>query len=315
MGAVVVGRRRGAARRRLRGRYVRWRSTAFVGVRELVYVLVRRSGLAWTLRALGPRRRVAVLVYHNPEPRLFARHLRYIAGSSRLIPLDTLVDALHSGDWSRIPRRAVVLTFDDGHAGNRALLDLLRGFGARPTIFLCSQIVGTRRRYWYTAVEPRVRQELLALPDDVRRDRLEREFGFSETAEDADRQALDLEELAEMLPHVDFQAHTRFHPLLPACADERCREEVAGSKAEVERLTGRSCEHFAYPQGAYGEREVAAVRAAGFRSARTTEIGWNVPGTDPYRLKVLGMPDGASVDALATQLAGIPLLRELVFLR
>ena len=53
----------------------------------------------------------------------------------------------------------------------------------------------------------------------------------------------------------------------------------------MEQLTGAACEHFAYPNGDYGSREIATLEAAGYKTARTCDIGWNDHKTDPYRLK------------------------------
>jgi hypothetical protein len=49
----------------------------------------------------------------------------------------------------------------------------------------------------------------------------------------------------------------------------------------------------------------ALVRRAGYRSARTIDIGWNTKWTDPFRLKVLGTEDDASINRLAADLTGI----------
>ena len=90
--------------------------------------------------------------------------------------------------------------------------------------------------------------------------------------------------------------------------------QIAESRLEVERITGRPCTAFAYPNGRYGEREVELVRAAGFTSARTIETGWNTPDTDPFRLRILGMPDDASLGVVAAQATGLPYLRDLMYL-
>jgi peptidoglycan/xylan/chitin deacetylase (PgdA/CDA1 family) len=39
------------------------------------------------------------------------------------------------------------------------------------------------------------------------------------------------------------------HPILPMCSDEVAEHEIAGSKAEVEELTGQPCRHFSIPNG------------------------------------------------------------------
>lgn len=296
-----------------RARYVRFRSRGFALAKEILYAAVRWSGLAALVRNTVVRRRVAIVVYHNPTPEALERHLRYMARRATFIPLDLLVDALRARDWTRIPPKSVVVTVDDGHAENYRLLEVFRRHGVRPTVFLCSQIVGTGRRYWWTAVPHAHRRELMAVPNEERLRLLAERFGYVQHAENGSRQALGAVELARMREVFDFGAHTRFHPALPRCSDAEAREEIAGSRAEVAALGGRECRHFAYPNGLYGERELRLVREAGYASARTIETGWNDERTDPYRLRVLGIPDDGSVNALAAQLAGIRYLRDLIF--
>ncbi|HEX6489823.1 MAG TPA: GNAT family N-acetyltransferase, partial [Gaiellaceae bacterium] len=100
-------------------------------------------------------------------------------------------------------------------------------------------------------------------------------------------------------------SHTRFHPILPRCSDERAASEILDSKAEVEALTGRPCRHLAFPNGSYGERELRLARRAGYVSARSFDPGWNDSGTDRYRLRAFGVPDDSSVNRLAATLAGL----------
>lgn len=102
----------------------------------------------------------------------------------------------------------------------------------------------------------------------------------------------------------DLQSHGRFHPMLPGCSEDEARDEIAQSKRELEELVGGRCEHFAYPGGAFTERDARLVERAGYLSARTVDIGWNHPATDPYRLRVLSI-DASSPTMLAAELSGL----------
>ena len=252
---------------------------------------------------------MCVLVYHDPPPSLLERHLEYLSKHYRFLALGELVDALHARDWRRIPPKSVVLTFDDGHRGNADLLPLFRRYGVRPTIFICSQLVGTNRHFWFSgASDP---EALKRLPNDERLVRLERETGFSPTREypTNERQTLSRAEIEQMKEHVDFASHTRFHPLLPSCTDEECEVEIRESKAEVERLTGEPCRHFSHPNGDYSPREIEMIKAAGYVSARTMDFRWNGVTTDPFGLKAVPVLDDASVNRLVADIAGVaPLL-------
>jgi peptidoglycan/xylan/chitin deacetylase (PgdA/CDA1 family) len=258
---------------------------------------------------------VGILLYHNPEPEVLEQHLRYLGERYRFIALDDVVDALRSGDWDRIPPRSLVVTLDDGHRGNVSLVPLFERAGIRPTLYVCTQIVGTRRRFWWMELDTKTRERLFAVPNVERLRVLAEEHGFDQEAESAngDRQALDADDLAAVLTSVDLQAHTRFHPVLTSCSDEEAEREIAGSRIEVEQLSGRSCRHFSYPNGYYTDREIELARAAGYASARTIETGWTDATSDPYRLKILGISDDASVNLLAAQLSGLPYVRDLMY--
>lgn len=256
-----------------------------------------------------------MLLYHDPAPALFERHLEYLSRRYRFITLAQLVDAL--GDrrrFSKLPPNSVVITFDDGLRGNRALLPLFRRYRVVPTIYLCTRIVDTDRHYWF--LEPGVDVERLkGVPNDERVAHLREHTGFTDTREypEASRQSLTLAEIEEMKDSVDFQSHSLTHPVLTLTAEMQCRDEIFASKEEVEALTGRPCLHFSFPNYDYSERELRLVREAGYRSARTGDIGWVGPDCDPFRLKLLVMGgDLSSVNVLASHLSGTRAVSRLV---
>lgn len=80
---------------------------------------------------------------------------------------------------------------------------------------------------------------------------------------------------------MEVGAHTRTHPRLPTCTDAELRDEIAGSKADLEALIGAPVTQFCYPYGDLDERVVAATRQAGFLAATTTRRGRARPGDDP----------------------------------
>jgi peptidoglycan/xylan/chitin deacetylase (PgdA/CDA1 family) len=276
-------------------------------LRELAAFALRWSGLPFLVRHTIARRRVTIALYHDPTPEQFERHLRYLSRRYTFITLDHLVEAIRAGDASRLPPRSLVVTFDDGHRGNRALQPLFERYGLRPTIYLVSRVVGTRRRFWFRHVGEAQSHALMSLPHDERLEVLRQRSGFTPTTEylEEDPQALSLAEISGLAGCVDFESHTCFHPSLVTCSDAECEAELRDSKRDLEKLLGRECRHFSYPNGDYSEREVRLARAAGYLSARTVDVGWNDAGTDPYRLRITGVTDDASIDLLAAQLSGI----------
>ena len=258
------------------------------------------SGIVYATRALLWRDRVAILLYHDPDPQTLDAHLAYLKTICDLIPLEDL----HKPGNGR-PR--AVITLDDGHAGNAQLLPVFVKHGVRPTICLCSRIVGRPRTHWwlYPGAEHAGIERLKRETNDQRLAELE-VLGFHQDVDDR-ATGLTFEQIDAMRVQVDFQSHTCFHPILTRCSDDECGDEIRRSKREIAELVG-SCEHFAYPNGNYGTRELEYVKAAGYKTARTCDVGWNDMHTDPFRLRTLIISDHAPVRWFALQLTGIPRL-------
>lgn len=216
----------------------------------------RLRSLVW--RARGGRAPAEpgfrILFYHRVSddrdelavtPGRFREQMELLAGQGyRGVDVVTALDAAPG---------AVGLAFDDGYldVAEHAVPELERhGFTA--TVFLATGVIDGRVPLgWYRTQPP------LLSWDDVAR---------------LDGTAL------------RFEAHTVTHPNLLAVDDERAREEIAGSKRELEGRLGRGVSAFCYPAGLFGARDVALVAEAGFRAACTCEPGLNTPLTSPLRL-------------------------------
>jgi peptidoglycan/xylan/chitin deacetylase (PgdA/CDA1 family) len=270
-------------------------------VKEIIARCLLWSGLVYAIRLLLWRDRVLIVVYHDPQPATLDSHLTYLCRIAEPISLADCRKRSTSG------RPRVVITVDDGHAGNARLLEVFRAHGIHPTIFICSAIVGTRRQYWWRhskSVTPHVKR-LKQLPNAERLSILS-SFGFVQDAEMDAPAALSRTEIEHMKATVDFQSHGRFHPILPCCTDEDCRIEITQSRYEIEELVGRECRSFAFPNGSFGEREIRALKSAGYETARTLDAGWNDAKSDPFHLKAVPVSDDASWAWFAVQISLLP---------
>ena len=95
---------------------------------------------------------------------------------------------------------------------------------------------------------------------------------------------------------IEFGAHTCTHPILSRVASEQeLTIEIAGSKRRIEEQLECPVDHFCYPNGSshdFSPAAVAAVQAAGYRTAVTTESGLNYAATDRFRLLRIGVEPG-----------------------
>ena len=280
--------------------------------KEAISFLFRRSGMVYLIRKIFSTRKVTIIVYHSPKPEVFARHIEYLSKHYNFISLNTLVKAIRRKDWSVIPPNGLVITIDDGYKENYKLLDIFREFDVRPTIYLCADVINTNREFWFEVGFDNV-EGLKRLQNEERLQVLRRAVGFEQRRVCRSRQALNLTEIEQMSPYVDFQSHSRFHPVLTTCTDEYCREEIGGSKIHLETLLGQRIAHFSYPCASYAKRELEYVKDAGHESARTLEHGWCDINTDPYRLKAMYVDDDASINILCAKATGLFGLKDYLF--
>ena len=90
--------------------------------------------------------------------------------------------------------------------------------------------------------------------------------------------------LQDLAGRFEIGSHTLTHPRLTRLPRPAAAREISQGKAAVQDIIGREVTSFCYPYGAYRDEHVAAVRAAGFRVARTIRRFCTGPPADPLQL-------------------------------
>ncbi len=224
-------------------------------------------------------------------------------------------------------RPRIVVTFDDGYADNLInAVPIAEAKGVPIAIFVTSGVLGKDNGFWWdrlsTLLRSRpssideitlpasggtvriglgsssrkrdlqsVRRHLLALPvTEIHRvlDAVSEQWGTS-AAPPADARPLTPSEFVQLSNSemVTIGAHTVDHVRLRGLPAGEQKDNIVSSKEELERLSGQSILHFAYPFGghdSFDDHSVDAVRSAGFETASTTIPGNARPTADPYRL-------------------------------
>jgi peptidoglycan/xylan/chitin deacetylase (PgdA/CDA1 family) len=167
----------------------------------------------------------------------------------------------------------VAVTFDDALAGvARHALPVLHDLGLPATLFTVSTMWGRTPPWWPGSGPTMTRTELV-----------------------------------EAAAHgMTLAAHTRTHASLPRLPAAALREEVAGSRAELEDLAGVPVRQFAYPFGHHDPAVRDAVREAGYAAAYTFLNGRVTGVEDPLRLPRLTMGRHHTPTRLAYHLARGP---------
>lgn len=273
---------------------------------SLAYKILRYSGLPLLFRELLQRNKVTILEFHNMKPENAGYAFPWLKKHYNIIGLQDYLNAVRSG--KKLPKKAVIFTFDDGHKGNYELLPIIKRLQIPVTIFLCSDIVGTHRHFWFLhskAMFPERHQELKKLSNHLRLERLAESYGFEETREFDDVQALSRAQIEEMKPFVDFQSHTCFHPCLPQCDDKTSYDEISISKHHLEQDYKLNINALAYPNGDYTDREVRFLQEAGYTCGITVDHGYNDLHSDLFRLKRISVNDARSLDELVVKSSGL----------
>jgi peptidoglycan/xylan/chitin deacetylase (PgdA/CDA1 family) len=270
-------------------------------VRAAVFRLLRLSLFPTILRLAVQRRRVTILVYHDPPATLFRRHVEELSKRYSIVTLGAVVDALSGHDFAGLPRRALAITFDDGHRRNFELAETLRANGVQATLFLCAEMVGTNRGFWFK--HARDLERLKHVPDSERLELLA-EWGFREDDEFPEREVLNADELRDLAGAFDLQSHTLTHPILPGCSDAKAWEEISESARLLKDCYGIDARGFAYPNGSFSDRDVALTKKAGYQYAVSMGYGFVSPRSDVYRLPRIPIHDEDGVDELLVKASG-----------
>lgn len=246
----------------------------------------------------------------------FDWQMAYVARRFQPVSCVQVADAINTG--KRLPKSALMVTFDDGFSDNyEVAFPILRRHAVPALFFLSTGYIGTDRVFWFdwlvyvllrtTAGEIRLddlgltieigvrvaerRAAALKLlrvlkrtPEPLRLqvlDQLDQAAGVELSAADKMQStAMTWEQVREMsAAGMEFGSHTVSHPILSTITDPQAlRQELEGSKAAIERETGRSSIALAYPVGgrnAFDGRVVDAVARAGYQFAFTYEHGVN----------------------------------------
>lgn len=244
---------------------------------------------------------------HDPE--LFRHALERLRSDGyAMLTVTEAVHRLTEGRG--FPKRSVVFTMDDGYRGAlEQSVDLFQAYDCPLTVFVTTGFIDGRCWLWWDQIEyvclGSSRRSIDVGWDDssVRLD-----FGDSRTTIDTLLQICEwcktlpdqekwrfihaLANAAEVeIPArapaqyapltwsemralegkgIAFGPHTVTHPILPKVDDDQAEREIAESRARVRQELRQPVDVFAYPNGAYGSREIDILARLGIHGAVTT---------------------------------------------
>lgn len=275
--------------------------------KKIVIQAILLSGIVKLRRWILQKKKVTILLLHDPTPEAFGNLTHALKKKYSFISMETFVRIKNQNHWHLLPKYPAVLTLDDGHKNNYLLLDEIKRSSVPVTIYICSGIIDSHKHFWSNYAVPKDQlEQLKALPNAEMLAAL-KTFGYEKEKEYPTRHALSLLEIEEMKTSgfVDFQSHTCFHPILTQVDDATSKFEIEQSKQSLEKTLHQSIHGFAYPNGDYGQREIAYVEAAGYEYAVTVDEGFNSNSTNNFKLQRICLNDNGSVNENMIKASGL----------
>ncbi len=269
------------------------------------------------------RNAVRILMYHRfPAQSVLEEQCAHLKKYYRPASLDEI------GWWLRrktdLPQQTVVFTVDDGYRDFYLnAFPVLSAYGIPALVYLATDMIDQKSCLWVDWVKilfkfsPRgdeVKQWLKTVPNAERLQylaQLPEMLGLKELPPVPEEYApLSWDEAREMAGKgMAFGAHTCSHAILSRLETrDLIREELARSKARIEKELGAPVLHFCYPNGNPGDftdETVEVAKECGYLTAVTGWKGVNLAGTDPFRLRRIHQEPWNPAIRFAQQVAGL----------
>ncbi len=255
---------------------------------------------------------------HIPKS-LFRKQLSYLKRKN--YSFTNLSEATDMLNHRKKIRNIVVLSFDDGFRNVvENACPVMQKYQAKGCFYLISDLIGTSEPVWTDYIETLIRNaengkfrftykgeecfyplttkasyehamrdikaRLRRLSDKEKNEHL-RQFQKHQYPVPKEFQMSDWTQIQNLDKDIlEVGSHTATHPNCTNLTDdEEFDYELKYSKAKLERMVGYRTDHFNYPAGAFDERVIRQVKAAGYKTAVSLIPGFNDSRTDPFCLK------------------------------
>ncbi|MCX7920941.1 MAG: polysaccharide deacetylase family protein [Clostridia bacterium] len=256
----------------------------------------------------------------------FEKQARYFTQKYEVISMDEASSILSGKEQPQ--KKYLVVTFDDGYRDNFTYgYEVLKKYRLKPTIFITANNVDKQEYLWpdllknivFNTKRESVKLNFQGLSMEVsiksygqkikvfdllkryikKCDETQKKFVLSYLSEalevKPDKKCslmLEWDDVYKLIDiGVDIGNHTMNHPILSNLTCEEIRSEIYEAEKLLEGRIKRKIQHFAYPNGKKSDYNQCAKEelVKGYRTACTTLPGINLPGTDMYELKRIGM--------------------------
>ncbi len=214
---------------------------------------ISKATVTTSNNTIQKRQSVPILMYHSVgnakgneliiSPALLNQEMQWLKDNGyTTITLDDLHN--HFENNKPIPKKSVVLTFDDGYADNYTnMYPIMKKFGFSATVFVNTSTVDKDSNYLTSA-------ELKEMNTNG----------------------------------INIESHTVYHDRLVTMSYEKQLETLKDSKAFLEKLLNKKVNYVAYPGGSYNSSTTKAAEDAGYIMGITADGRWSSKKNGMYKL-------------------------------
>lgn len=197
---------------------------------------------------------IPILMYHqvsdNPDPNFlkFTVYTKSFESQMKTLkllgykPINFSKLARYKEGKDRLPKRPVIITFDDGlqEAVDNAV-PILNSCGFTAVFYITTDFVGEKSSWMIPEVSTEF--QVIDWPTVIQLDSNGYEVG----------------------------AHGMTHPHMDAISFEACSKELRGSKEAIEEVLGHEVRHMAYPHGSFNDDVLKLARETGYQTSCSCE--------------------------------------------
>lgn len=271
--------------------------------------------------ALAARREsLAVLCYHRvldagdpvrarahpalfTSTHIFERQMDLLADQFHPVTLSEAIRWIEG--YGDIPRRAALVTFDDGWSDTYAhAFPVMNRLGIPGAVFLATGFIGTGERQWaditYESIIARgdartASREVERLKTMPSQARVIKQLKNASSASVDGIPNLTWPQIDEMARHgFEFGSHTRTHLILPHEPTQDILRELLLSAGDMKVRLGSRPSAFVYPDGQFDDRTMRLVRDAGYGCAFSCNEGLATRRSPRLALPRLSIHDGVT---------------------
>ena len=217
------------------------------------------------------------------DTKLFEKEMKYLKRTYNFLSLEDLADKIKKKE--RLPKRSVVITFDDGYKDNyKEAYPILKKYKIPATIFLTSSFIEKDKIFWWDQIGytlfhskskkvkiekigeidisyvkenqkyfDKIIEKFKVLPEEKRNEiliKLIKKLNVKIPNDIFKNISLSWDEINEMSKeNIDFGAHTVNHLILTNLSIKKAKSEILESKKEIEKRLGKKISTFSYPNG------------------------------------------------------------------